>query len=338
MKLTRVELKDFRCFGEASFDLTMPGSKEPLDVALLVGGNGSGKSAFLQAVAGVFTGILTHYDGGLLERRDVRQGAEQATISARWNDWIGTPPVASSFQAEAVIRPQDEIAVLSSKDAAALGVWVQEVSRVAPRHSAGLIASFDVHRIRPTPYVEGPTSRAVDPRRYKGALVSSIGSPRARAIKQWLVNLDFYRAKAKADRGETFPLWGTLQHALNTLLRPYTFEGVDDNFDVLFQTPTGRVPVEMLSDGFRSVFVIIADLVLRMSLCTDRQEEALSQEGVCLIDEIDAHLHPRWQENIIPGLRAMFPNVQFIATTHSPIVVASVRPENVFRLEEEEVG
>jgi len=111
---------------------------------------------------------------------------------------------------------------------------------------------------------------------------------------------------------------------------------VDDRFNVLFQTPTGTVRLEALSDGYRSVFVMITDLLLRLSLSTPRMEDLLFQEAVCLIDEIDAHLHPRLQERVLPGLRTLFPNVQFIATTHSPFIVASVEPHNVFRLSEEE--
>jgi len=79
--------------------------------------------------------------------------------------------------------------------------------------------------------------------------------------------------------------------------------------------------------------VVVADLIRRMSLSTNDPERMLEQEATCLIDEIDAHLHPRWQEVVVPGLRAMFPNVQFIATTHSEIVVSTVEPKNVFRLE-----
>jgi predicted ATP-binding protein involved in virulence len=111
---------------------------------------------------------------------------------------------------------------------------------------------------------------------------------------------------------------------------------VDDNFEVLFRTPTGQVRLEALSDSFRSIFVVVADLLLRLSLSTPRKEDVLQQEAVCMIDEIDAHLHPKWQERVIPGLRALFPRVQFIATTHSPIVIASVEPHQIFRLSLEE--
>ena len=144
------------------------------------------------------------------------------------------------------------------------------------------------------------------------------------------------RAKAKADFGKESPLWETLRRALNTILAPYTFERVDERFEVLFRTQTGVVPLEALSDGFRSIFVIIADLLLRLSLSTNDPEKILEQEAVCLIDEIDAHLHPKWQLRVIPSLTMLFPNVQFIMTTHSALVVSTVEPHQVFILEDKE--
>jgi DNA repair exonuclease SbcCD ATPase subunit len=61
MKLTRIELENFRCFGKADFDLTDPSLGGPLDVVLLVGGNGSGKSSVLQALGGFFTFLWSGY-------------------------------------------------------------------------------------------------------------------------------------------------------------------------------------------------------------------------------------------------------------------------------------
>lgn len=137
------------------------------------------------------------------------------------------------------------------------------------------------------------------------------------------------------DRGEDLPTWGLLQQALDQILAPNCFAGVDEDFNVNFQTPHGLVPIQALSDGFRSIFVIVADLLMRMNLLSSKRDQALLQEAVCLIDEIDAHLHPRFQERVIPALRTLFPNVQFIATTHSPIIVASVEAKHVFQLSAE---
>jgi predicted ATP-binding protein involved in virulence len=175
--------------------------------------------------------------------------------------------------------------------------------------------------------------------RIQGALAPTFDSKgdlnrRFGLLKQWIVNIDFQRAKAKADRNVDLPTWARLRRGLDTLLHPVRFVGVDDAFDVIFETPTGEVELSELSDGFRSVFVIVAELMMRLSLSTDQPETMLDQEAVCIIDEIDAHLHPKWQQRIIPGLRALFPNVQIIATTHSPFVVESVAPQSIFKLVE----
>jgi hypothetical protein len=61
-------------------------------------------------------------------------------------------------------------------------------------------------------------------------------------------------------------------------------------------------------------------------------------EGICLVDEIDLHLHPRWQAGVVRTLRAAFPRIQFIATTHSPMVLPGLRPEEIFRLEQDDEG
>lgn len=341
MKLTHIKLEDFRCFGVADFDLTDPTHGGPLDVVLLVGANGSGKSAVLDAVAGFFTHQYSSYsgkdgyDGKELTPLDVRQGAPRSRIDVSWRDQVDAEGMAL-FDGTTII---DQLGGVSSatRDKKALYKWFLQTKKA--HSSAGLIVGFDVYRLVPSGVVVGPTNQDAITAHCKLALAPTLDGeghvrPRAHHLKQWIVNLDARRARAKADRGEDLPLWHTLRHALNTLLSPYTFEGVDDSFQVVFQTPTGRVPIEALSDGFRSVFVVVAELLLRSSLATADPDAVLEQEAVCLIDEIDAHLHPRWQDNVIPGLRALFPKVQWIATTHSENVVAAVEPKNVFRLED----
>jgi predicted ATP-binding protein involved in virulence len=199
--------------------------------------------------------------------------------------------------------------------------------------------AFDAHRLVPAIAVGGPNIHPVARSRIQGALAPTFDSKgdlnrRFGLLKQWIVNIDFQRAKAKADRNVDLPTWARLRRGLDTLLHPVRFVGVDDAFDVIFETPTGEVELSELSDGFRSVFVIVAELMMRLSLSTDQPETMLDQEAVCIIDEIDAHLHPKWQQRIIPGLRALFPNVQIIATTHSPFVVESVAPQSIFKLVE----
>lgn len=359
MKLLRVEIEDFRCFGKVEFDFTDPTKNgDPSNIALLVGKNGSGKSSLLQAIAGYFDNFQLEYDGDPLRLSDVREGQPQASIKATWRD---------TFKKEAMFESKDELGTFSipvylcrersvglrlepgihrvdsnlySGNLTDWGWW-RETARQRKDLSTGLIAFFDVYRLLPPIQVEGPNLRGVPKHRTERSLASTIRrdgriDPRFSQLKQWIVNIDFLRAKAKADFGKDSPLWETLRNALNTILAPYTFERVDERFEVLFRTPTGVVPLEALSDGFRSIFVIITDLLLRLSLSTSDPEKILEQEAVCLIDEIDAHLHPAWQLKVIPGLTTLFPNVQFIATTHSALVVSTVAPHQIFMLEDEE--
>ncbi len=93
--------------------------------------------------------------------------------------------------------------------------------------------------------------------------------------------------------------------------------------------------VRQLSDGERGVLALAFDLVKRIVNANLYSKKALEEvEAIVLIDEIDLHLHPRWQREIVQKLTATFPKCQFIATTHSPQVVGEVSPENIIILEE----
>ena len=74
-----------------------------------------------------------------------------------------------------------------------------------------------------------------------------------------------------------------------------------------------------LSDGLK-LMAWVGDLVTRLSQAFPNAENPLEQEGIVLIDEIDIHLHPTWQRQILSQLRRTFPKIQFIVTTHSPLV------------------
>ncbi|MGN4934079.1 AAA family ATPase [Aeromonas rivipollensis] len=96
-------------------------------------------------------------------------------------------------------------------------------------------------------------------------------------------------------------------------------------FDVVKLTNDGHnVTVEQLSDGQRIFLSLVADLARRMIMLNPRLDNPFEGSGIVLIDEIELHLHPQWQQDIIENLRTIFPNIQFIITTHSPIVLSTV--------------
>jgi predicted ATP-binding protein involved in virulence len=91
--------------------------------------------------------------------------------------------------------------------------------------------------------------------------------------------------------------------------------------------------VNQLSDGEKCLLAMVGDLARRLAIANPGLEDPLQGAGVVLIDEIELHLHPGWQYEIIPALTRTFPNCQFIVTTHSPIVLSQVKPEGIFCLE-----
>jgi predicted ATP-binding protein involved in virulence len=95
-----------------------------------------------------------------------------------------------------------------------------------------------------------------------------------------------------------------------------------------------RFRLDSLSDGQRAILAIVIDLTRRAVLLNDHLGDAVLDEadGVVLIDEIDLHLHPTWQRQIIGSLTTSFPKVQFIVTTHSPQVIGELDPPSIISL------
>ena len=96
--------------------------------------------------------------------------------------------------------------------------------------------------------------------------------------------------------------------------------------------------VNQLSDGEKCLMALVGDLARRMAIANPLRANPLEGEGVILIDEIDLHLHPKWQRMIIPKLLDVFPNAQFIISTHSPHVITQVQPESLFLLKQTDSG
>jgi len=99
-----------------------------------------------------------------------------------------------------------------------------------------------------------------------------------------------------------------------------------------------RLTVNQLSGGELILIAMIGDMARRMAIANPDSTKPLEGSGIVLIDEIDLHLHPRWQRMIVPKLLEVFPNCQFILSTHSPHVITHVHPENLFLLKQTDSG
>lgn len=108
---------------------------------------------------------------------------------------------------------------------------------------------------------------------------------------------------------------------------------------LMYKVDNTILPIMQLSAGYQSLVWMAFDIAYRMAVLNpDKKEYIAETKGVVLIDEIDMHLHPRWQWNIVNALKTVFPNVQFIAATHSPILFAASNDLWLIDVEEEEVN
>jgi len=100
-----------------------------------------------------------------------------------------------------------------------------------------------------------------------------------------------------------------------------------------------KLPATWLSHGYQSTIAWIADLVGHVMWEADKQPvPADEMEGLVLVDELDLHLHPRWQVGLVQALKQTFPRLQFIVTTHSPMLLPGLEADEVVRLAQDEEG
>ncbi len=144
--------------------------------------------------------------------------------------------------------------------------------------------------------------------------VATLFNPDAttKPIDSWAMDLDYIGNGTALE---------TIRKVLSNLLPGIKFHRIDkQNGHLLFDTPDGIVPLHCLSDGYLAMAAWIGDLLFQVSeISGDSQEKPLTAKGLLLIDEVDLHLHPKRQRQLLSLLDKWLPNFQFVATTHSPM-------------------
>ena len=133
----------------------------------------------------------------------------------------------------------------------------------------------------------------------------------------------------------------TLYHAYTNALASIVPEWQEVRFhwgldDMVGKQKDGTwLPLSNLSDGYRSIIRLASDIAYRaIKLNPHLGIDAVKKtEGIVLIDEIDMHLHPKWQQKIVSDLKTTFPKIQFIITTHSPFIVQSLKADEILNLD-----
>jgi predicted ATP-binding protein involved in virulence len=166
----------------------------------------------------------------------------------------------------------------------------------------------------------------------------------------WLKELEFKRLKEKElnDKNNTSSsIFKHIKSFINTSeLLPFgvQFEEIDIEGEPIFKDGYGnKVKVTQLSDGFRSILSLTFELIRQMinSFGVDevfKNNPIISIHGVVLIDEVDTHLHPTWQTKIGKWFTKHFPNIQFIVTTHSPLICRACDNGTIWKLPDPNKG
>lgn len=155
-------------------------------------------------------------------------------------------------------------------------------------------------------------------------------------LQEWLLQLD-YSQKSGSEKSQKHldKMHELLKSELFPEIKGFKFgryELENDQVSVRFETIDGDMRFDELGFGYQTTLTWLTDFCKRMFELYPDAENPLQEEAVVLVDEIDLHLHPKWQRDLVPTLSKIFPNVQFIVTTHSPHVLQSMEDVNLYVL------
>lgn len=157
-------------------------------------------------------------------------------------------------------------------------------------------------------------------------------------VKGWFVNRYLYSAQPGSLSEQQLSNYQLAKKCFSIINPDYTFSRVLASAnDIMINSPQGEIYYEYLSSGFKSILYLLFSIIKEIEFrFKERQLTAEQFDGIILIDEVEIHLHPEWQEQIITILRETFPLAQFIVTTHSPHVIQMAESNEIIALQLDE--
>lgn len=335
MRIDTLHLVNFRCFESLKLDLNP-------DLTIFLGENASGKTALLDALAigaGDFLRGFGLEDAPRVRPRDARrtiyQHGAQVDVQRHSTVWLRFEDNSRGGRLawHRDLVGDEGVSVITQSLGLGGEVVRHEVSQ-GKNIDLPLLAYYGTRRLLGA--VERREERYT-PSRNDGYLGCMASSTDVGAMERWIRQATY----AELQEGAPDPVLRALSGAVASCIEGCEGLVFDIRQDELRLEMRGgeRAYFSELSDGFRNVMALIADLAWRALVLNPHLGDHAIQEarGVVLIDELDLHLHPRWQRRIVGDLRRLFPKVQFVVTTHSPQVVASV-PQGAVRILRREPG
>ena len=361
-----LELTNFRCFNEFSVHFNLeprtifaPDKKTTVGpLTVLVAKNGMGKTSLLDAIRILFgtytssfsprskktgqikSAVHANQSDIHLFRKDNGFLSQANGLSIHGNVCLGGKPV--SVSRELLQKEGSRTTTKGVSRISHFGNTLVEKRGKDKRVSWPLIAYYGTGRLWSSAKTTERTLLAMDSAAF--GYDNCLGEHHSfKAVRNWLTKAISKRNIESADNlRQNHIMESQIQAVSNSLrcvlspqeyLPELTIESLLDELAIKQLTSDGIIPVAIsqLSDGVRIVFSLVADIAFRCAKLNPHLGENAAQEtqGIILIDEVDLHLHPAWQQKILNALQLSFPNLQFIVTTHSPQVVSSVPRECV---------
>lgn len=332
--LRRVRLRNFRCVADRAVDISER-------ITVFAGDNGLGKTCWLEAIAAAVGALLPAMDAGPappLVNVDVRQQIRQlrglpdrqyqlplevyieAAIQGhplRWTRGIET------MSRDTPVADDDALQVV--------GATIARAVRDHSQQQLPVLAYYGTERLWPA--LDAYKDRREVGSRFDGYRDSLQAASTHRHMLDWVRHYTLVELQRKApqvqlraiERAVIACVEGAVQFGYDLALEDLTLTMAD-----------GQVfTFGMLSDGYRNIVAMVADIAWRASILNPQlgdRAPALA-EGIVLVDEIDLHLHPKWQRRVLADLHRAFPRLQFVATTHSPFIIQSLRPGQLVNLD-----
>ncbi len=349
MYLSNIHIENFKGIKNADFSFTRA-------VNLIIGNNGTGKTSVLEAIAVALGGFLSGIDGvsTIHFSKDEIRRENQLTGTGSNNIIYKTPisvkaclelnignkgePENHLFQfvrqkksiksARSTVEPRDICraakAMADNRYAVLPVISYQSFSRVSNQKKDKWENPFSDDHSRVVGYVDCLEEAAND-----------------KMLSNWCKKME----QIAWQQGETILEYEIVK---KTVAKFMQFMQEDERIHIYYDKRTEELlysnteevlPIRLLSSGFRNLLGMVFDIAYRMAVLNPDLLEEITEKtpGIVLIDEIDMHLHPKWQWKVVDALKNTFPMVQFIATTHSPIIVASCKEENLIMLHLEDV-
>jgi predicted ATP-binding protein involved in virulence len=348
--LRRVELRNYRCFADLSIDLD-----ERLTV--LIARNGAGKTTVLDAIAaafGTFVGSFHTGKGGGIDIEDVRLVETNPQLHAMEPKYPAAIEAEGEMDGQAIRwarrlnTPKSGTTIKEAHPLTQIGKRMQQA--VTDQHPVllPLIAYYGTGRL-------WNQKKKTEKKVFESEFYSRTAGYQdcLDPASSYKFFEDWFRYAARADSdlrnqqrermGGRYvemdtpysPLMDAIRQAVDECLSISGWHNLRWSFThqavVMEHVDFGVLQVNQLSDGVRNMIAMVADIAYRMTRLNNDlgREAARETPGLVLIDEVDMHLHPEWQQVVLRNLTQAFPSVQFVATTHSPQVISTIHKSQV---------